>query len=213
VRERGKVNAAPPLSTRLVTDRLVLRAPKTSDLPEIRRGMRRNAAHLAPWVSRALGGGDPNSITALSKSILSQRRAWRQGVQFAFAIFTREPEAPFIGKISLTQVCRGALQSAYLGYWIDRERQGTGLMTEAVKATLAFAFGPAGLHRVQINIMPRNAASRRIVDKLGIRSEGVAERYLEIAGSWEDHIMYAITAEEWPIAADLTQPELSRADT
>jgi ribosomal-protein-alanine N-acetyltransferase len=190
---------SPPLSTRLVTERLVLRPPKPSDLPELRRSMRRNATHLAPWVPRPRPGGDPSSITAVSKSILSQRRAWRQGTQYVFSIFAREPEAPLIGKIALNQVYRGALQSAYLGYWIDGERQGKGLMTEAVKATLDFALGPLGLHRVQINIMPRNLASRRVVDKLGIRSEGLALRYLEIAGIWEDHVMYAVTAEEWSI--------------
>src|SRR5262249_12793678 len=147
---------------------------------------------------KPLPGGDPNSITAVSKAILGQRRQWRQGTQYAFSIFAREPDAPIIGKIALNQVSRGALQSAYLGYWMDAERQGKGLMTEAVKAAIDFALGPAGLHRVQINIMPRNAASRRIVEKLRIRSEGIAMKYLEIAGNWEDHVMYAVTVEEWP---------------
>ena len=71
-------------------------------------------------------------------------------------------------------------------------------MTEGVRATLAFAFGPAALHRVQINVMPRNAPSHRVLEKLGARSEGISIRYLEIAGVWEDHVMYAVTAEEWP---------------
>jgi ribosomal-protein-alanine N-acetyltransferase len=190
---------APPLSTRLVTERLVLRPPKTSDLPELRRALRKNAAHLAPWVPRPMPGGDPTSITAVSKMILNQRRAWRHGTQYVFSIFAREPEAPIVGKIALNQVVRGAMQSAYLGYWIDGERQGRGLMTEAVKATIDFALGSLRLHRVQINIMPRNTASRRIVEKLGIRSEGMALKYLEIAGSWEDHVMYAVTADEWSI--------------
>jgi ribosomal-protein-alanine N-acetyltransferase len=175
-----------------------LRPPRTSDLPKLRRAMRKNAAHLAPWVPRQPPGGDPNSITSVSKAILGQRRAWRQGTQYAFWIFAREPEAPAVGRVALNQVSRGALQSAYLGYWIDVERQGKGLMTEAVRAALDFALGPLGLHRVQINIMPRNVASRRIVEKLGIRDEGVALRYLEIAGAWEDHRMYAVTVEEWP---------------
>ena len=60
-----------------------------------------------------------------------------------------------------------------------------------------FAFEDLGLHRVQIAIIPRNAASRRVVEKLGIRDEGIAVRYLEINGVWEDHVRYAITAEEW----------------
>ena len=60
-----------------------------------------------------------------------------------------------------------------------------------------FAFEELRLHRIQIAIIPRNTASRRVVEKLEIREEGVAERYLEINGVWEDHVRYAITAEEW----------------
>jgi len=63
--------------------------------------------------------------------------------------------------------------------------------------TLRFAFESLGLHRVEISIIPRNAASRRVVEKLGLRVEGLAERYLEIDGVWEDHIRFAVTTEEW----------------
>ena len=70
-------------------------------------------------------------------------------------------------------------------------------MPEAVVVTLKYAFEELRLHRVQISIIPRNERSRRVVDKLGIRCEGLAERYLEINGAWEDHLRYAITTEEW----------------
>jgi ribosomal-protein-alanine N-acetyltransferase len=71
--------------------------------------------------------------------------------------------------------------------------------------TLRFAFEAISLHRVEISIIPRNHASRRVVEKLGIRDEGIALRYLEIDGVWEDHVRYAITAEEWTAR----QPSLS----
>jgi [ribosomal protein S5]-alanine N-acetyltransferase len=64
------------------------------------------------------------------------------------------------------------------------------------------AFEDLHLHRVQISIIPRNTASRRVVEKLGIRDEGLAQRYLEINGTWEDHIRYAITLEEWDARRD-----------
>ena len=63
--------------------------------------------------------------------------------------------------------------------------------------SLRHAFEDLRLHRVQIAIIPRNESSRRVVAKLGIRDEGLAVRYLEIDGVWEDHIRYAITHEEW----------------
>jgi ribosomal-protein-alanine N-acetyltransferase len=68
---------------------------------------------------------------------------------------------------------------------------------EALVVLARYAFEDLRLHRIQIAIIPRNAASRRVVEKLEIRNEGVAERYLEINGAWEDHVRYAITAEEW----------------
>jgi len=77
---------------------------------------------------------------------------------------------------------------------------------ESVVVTLRFAFEAISLHRVEISIIPRNRASRRVVEKLGIRQEGVAERFLEIDGVWEDHARYAITSEEWSIR----QAELTR---
>jgi ribosomal-protein-alanine N-acetyltransferase len=191
------VPTSPPLTTRLVTARLVLRPPRAGDLPELRRLMRRNAAHLAPFSPKPAPGEDPSSLTVLSKNVLLERRGWRQDSKYVFLVTAREKGAPIVGRAALSQVCRGPMQAAYLGYWMDHERQGQGLMTEAVRAVLGFAFGAARLHRVQINVMPRNEASHRVVAKAGARKEGLSLRYLEIAGVWEDHVMYAVTAEEW----------------
>ncbi|MBI3725865.1 GNAT family N-acetyltransferase [bacterium] len=91
---------------------------------------------------------------------------------------------------------RGPFRNAHLGYWIDREHQGRGLTTEAVRLLLAFAFGPLALHRVQAAVMPRNRASCRVLEKAGFRREGLARRYLMIDGKWRDHLIYAITIEE-----------------
>jgi len=67
---------------------------------------------------------------------------------------------------------------------------------------MKFAFDELQLHRLEICIVPRNTNSRRVVEKLHLRNEGVAERYLEINGTWEDHVRYAITTEEWAARAD-----------
>jgi [ribosomal protein S5]-alanine N-acetyltransferase len=116
------------------------------------------------------------------------------GTGFGFGIFV---DGRFVGEITLSSIQRGPLQSAYIGYWIDEAVAGQGLMPEAVVTMLQYAFESLRLHRVEINIIPRNAASRRVVEKLGLRFEGISERYLEIDGAWEDHARYAITAEEW----------------
>ena len=79
---------------------------------------------------------------------------------------------------------------------------GHAYVAEAVVVVLQFAFDQLQLHRIEICIVPRNTNSRRVVEKLDLRCEGVAERFLEIAGTWEDHLRFAITAEEWSARAD-----------
>jgi [ribosomal protein S5]-alanine N-acetyltransferase len=123
-----------------------------------------------------------------------RERERQMGTGFGFGIFF---EARFVGEITLSSIQRGPLQSAFVGYWIDEAVAGRGLMPESVVTVLQYAFDTLRLHRVEINIIPRNGPSRRVVEKLGLRFEGIAERYLEIDGAWEDHAHYAITAEEW----------------
>jgi len=130
-----------------------------------------------------------------------RERERQMGTGFGFGIFY---EQRFVGEITLSSIQRGPLQSAYIGYWIDEAVAGRGLMPEAVVTMLQYAFDSLRLHRIEIAIIPRNAPSRRVVEKLGLRFEGVAERYLEIDGVWEDHARFAITAEEWEVRA----PEL-----
>jgi ribosomal-protein-alanine N-acetyltransferase len=187
----------PLLSTRIVTERLVLRPPRTNDVGEMRRALRSNAAHLRPWSAAPAPGEDPASLASVSRAMLQHRRDWKRGVAFVLVIAPRDDDTRVLGRIALGGVLRGAFQNAYLGYWIDQQHQGGGFATEAVCAMTTFAFSAAQLHRVQAAVMPRNSRSLRVLEKAGYRREGFAERYLYIAGRWEDHVLYAITAEEW----------------
>jgi ribosomal-protein-alanine N-acetyltransferase len=188
---------SPSLTTRVVTPRLILRPPRSSDVPELRQLQRANLEHLRPWEPAGASGEDPASLTAITNRVVRQRRDWKRGDAYTLLVTLRAPGESVVGRINLGGILRGAFQSAYVGYWIDHDHQRQGLMTEAVTGALAFAFGVARLHRAQIAIMPRNAASLRVMEKLGIRREGLAERYLQIAGSWEDHAIFAMTSEEW----------------
>ncbi len=184
------------MPTRLVTKRLVLRLPRTGDVAELRRLLRANREHLEPWNPASKAGEDPTSITEVANSILRHRRDWKHGTSYVFLIAERDSPSNFIGKIALSGILRGAMCGAHLGYWVSHETQGRGVVTEAAAAVVDFAFGPASLHRIQAAIMPRNARSLRVVDKLGFRREGYAERYLHIAGVWEDHLLFAKTRDE-----------------
>lgn len=99
------------------------------------------------------------------------------------------------GTINLSQIFRGAFLNAYLGYYLFEGFTGRGLMTEAMKAVIEFAFEEFGLHRLEANIQPRNTASRKLVETCGFKKEGFSEKYLWIAGDWRDHERWAIINE------------------
>ena len=191
---------------RIVTNRLVLRAPRTIDVGELRHQLRRNTEHLRRWSPTPAHGEDPASLTSVSKMVLRHRREWKRGEAYVLLMTTRDAGEPIIGRVALGGVMRGVFQNAYLGYWVDKDHQGRGFMTEAVAAASEFALRTAGLHRVQAAVMPINGASMRVLEKVGFRREGLAERYLCIAGKWEDHVIFAMTAEE-PLAVT---PQASR---
>lgn len=102
-----------------------------------------------------------------------------------------------MGRVALDNVVLGAWHNATIGYFIDEQHNGRGLATSAVRLVCKFGFEDAGLHRIQAGVMPRNAASARVLEKVGFRREGLAKRYLFIAGAWEDHDIYALTTEDW----------------
>jgi len=156
----------------------------------------RSGGWLLRWEPRRLPG-QPDVTTdrdAFSVRCSARERERQLGTGYGFGIFV---EGRFAGEINLSSIQRGPFQSAYVGYWIDEAEAGHGYTPEALVVLARFAFDDLRLHRIQISIIPRNSASRRVVEKLKLRDEGIAERYLEINGVWEDHVRYAITAEEW----------------
>jgi len=152
---------------------------------------------LVPWEPRPKGAPLPAEDRGSFVARCAIRERERQlGTGYGFGIFV---DAMFAGEVTLSSIQRGPFQSAFIGYWIDQALAGQGYVPEAVVVTLHFAFEGLGLHRIEISIIPRNRASLRVVEKLGLRMEGLAERFLEIDGEWEDHVRFAITSEEWDI--------------
>ena len=119
----------------------------------------------------------------------------RRGEVVPFAITL---EDRFVGQVTLGGIQRGALRSGWVGYWVDSAVHRQGVATAAVALAVAHAFGPVGLHRVEATIAPENVASQAVVRHLGFREEGLLLRYLDIAGAWRDHLLFAVTAEEVP---------------
>lgn len=176
--------------------RILLRPLTVADFEQWRDVRRRNVDWLTKWEPSRIPG-QPDTVEdrdAFAVRCSARQRERQLGTGFGFGIFV---DGAFAGEINLSSVQRGPFQSAYVGYWIDERHAGQGYVPEAVVVLGRFVFEELKLHRMQIAIIPRNAASRRVVEKLEIREEGTAARYLEIKGVWEDHVRYAITAEEW----------------
>jgi [ribosomal protein S5]-alanine N-acetyltransferase len=176
--------------------RVVLRPLAVGDYDAWREVRRRNHDWLVKWEPRPLSGQpDATEDRRVFAARCGARERERQlGTGYGFGIFVRDR---FAGEINLSSVQRGPYQNAYVGYWIDEAMAGNGYTPEAFVVVCKFAFEDLALHRLQASIIPRNSASRRVAEKLGLRHEGVALRYLEINGAWEDHVRYAITAEDW----------------
>lgn len=179
----------------------MLRPLTPGDFSAWREVRTRNEGWLVPWEPlRSATLPDPTRDRSAFEARCSARDRERAADHaYPFGVFVDQQLA---GEINLNNVTRGALQGATIGYWIDRARAGNSYTSEAVVVVAKFAFEELQLHRLEICIVPRNANSRRVVEKLRLRNEGVAERYLEINGTWEDHVRYAITAEEWAVRTD-----------
>jgi ribosomal-protein-alanine N-acetyltransferase len=181
---------------RLYGRRVVLRPLVPQDFNAWSEVRRRNGEWLTSWEPLRLPHHpDPETNREVFAARCGSRDRERlAGSQYAFGIFI---DGAFAGELNLNNVVRGAMQSATIGYWIDRARAGRSFMSEAIVVLMQFAFEELNLHRLEICIIPRNSNSRRVVEKLNIREEGIAQRFLEINGAWEDHMRFGITAEEW----------------
>ncbi|MGQ0615562.1 MAG: GNAT family N-acetyltransferase [Acidimicrobiia bacterium] len=181
--------------------RVLLRPLVVSDFLAWQEVRRRNGDWLTRWeTKRVPGQPDPvEDRDAFAVRCSARQRERQLGTAYGFGIFVG---GVFAGEINLTSIQRGPFQSCYVGYWIDEAFAGKGYMPEALVVLCRFAFDELHLHRVQVAVIPRNKASCRVVDKLGIREEGIAERYLEINGIWEDHVRYGVTVEEWAERGD-----------
>jgi ribosomal-protein-alanine N-acetyltransferase len=181
---------------RLYGRRVTLRSLTADDFDQFSDVRLRNESWLLPWEPRRGDQfGDPARHRDVFAARCQQRTRDRQnGTAYGFGLFV---DQRFIGEVNINNVVRGAMQSGTIGYWIDRARAGQRYVAEGVTVLMRFGFEELRLHRLEICIVPRNDRSRRVMEVLGIREEGIAQRFLEIDGTWEDHVRYGITLEEW----------------
>jgi ribosomal-protein-alanine N-acetyltransferase len=178
----------------LTQGELRLRPVDYSDAAAWRTARQRSAAWLAPWDATVPPGGEsrPVSFRSLVRTL---KRSARKGTAYPFAI---DVNGLFAGQVTVSNIVRGSAQFASIGYWIDQQYAGRGIVPRSVALVIDHCFTAAGLHRIEIAIRPENSNSLRVVEKLGLQEVGYAPRYLHIDGAWRDHRIYAVTVEECP---------------
>lgn len=176
--------------------KVILRLPQMRDYPAWHQLRRVSQGFLKPF--------EPRWTEAdLSRRIFSMRvkRARQEaelGTDYTFFVLTESGGAEtLVGGMTLSNIRRRAAQFVNLGYWMGEPFAGKGYMTEAVGTALPFVFETLDLHRVHAAFLPHNMASRRVLEKNGFVEEGFAERYLQIDGRWEDHVLMGLTRERW----------------
>lgn len=173
---------------------IALRPIRRRDAAAWREVRLRNADWLRPWEATVPDPEDdaPPTFGAMVRRLNAEARE-RRCLPFVVTYQDR-----LVGQLTVGGIAWGSLRGAHIGYWIDSAVAGRGIMPTAVAMATDHCFRELRLHRIEINIRPENAASRRVVEKLGFRYEGLRPRYLHIDGAWRDHLSYALTADEVP---------------
>jgi ribosomal-protein-alanine N-acetyltransferase len=179
----------------IVTERLTLRLASPGDIPALVRFFSENAAYLAP-TSPLL---PPEFLTERywHAQIAQSRHEFLAGRAVRLYLFPRDEPDTVIGGLSLNTIVRGAAHSCDLGYSLAEDRQGRGLMSEAVSAAIRYAFDELHLHRVKAAYLPTNERSGRLLRRLGFAIEGYARDYLLIQGRWQDQVLVGLVNSSW----------------
>lgn len=177
--------------------RLLLQAPSPDMAPAVLDFYQRNAAHFAPWDPPL--PEDFYDPAAIAARLQAGAEAFEAGSAYRYWITLHGEPGRILGQCHVSQLARYAFQSAMLGYSLDEQAQGRGLMHEALTALVAEMFGPAvWLHRLQAAYRPENRRSARVLERLGFETEGRSNNYLFIDGRWRDHLLTALINPNWP---------------
>jgi ribosomal-protein-alanine N-acetyltransferase len=173
----------------IVTERLYIELAAPAHAAAHAGFFARNREHLARWDPPR---GEVESAGYWARALAASQRDFDAGRSVALVALSREePVNLLVARVNFTQIARGAFHSCMLGFAIDRDHEGRGLMREALAASIDWVFGTLNLHRVQASHRPENMRSERLLARLGFEREGLARQYLFIDGAWRDHVINA----------------------
>jgi ribosomal-protein-alanine N-acetyltransferase len=158
---------------------------EVDDAAELSEALNANRSFLAPWEPEY----PPDFLTPDGQRIMiaAALRAHDAGEMVPHVVTL---DGQIIGRITLSNIVRSALQSGSLGYWIAEAHNGRGHATAAVGRMCAVAFDELGLHRVEAGTLLHNGGSQRVLERNGFSRYGLAPRYLRIGGEWQDHVLF-----------------------
>lgn len=170
----------------MLPPRVYIRSPEPVDEAEFTSLMRASRGFHRPWASAPT---DPARFAAYLED--------NSRPDFQAFLVCRLADHAIIGFFNISQIARGSLQSAYLGYAAGEKYAGKGYMREGIELVLRVAFAELRLHRLEANIQPGNHASIALASGAGFKREGFSPRYLKISGRWRDHERWALLADDW----------------
>jgi ribosomal-protein-alanine N-acetyltransferase len=178
----------------LSSDEITLRPARLRDRNQWNSVRAENKEWLTPWEATlpqlplsSPAFEDASFRPSFTQMVRLLNHEARAGRSYSFLIWSG---TNLIGQITMGGVMYGALRAAHIGYWIDRNFANKGYTTQAVELVSGFGFSELGLHRIEINVRPENAASCRVAEKAGFVIEGERKAFLHIDGAWRDHICF-----------------------
>lgn len=172
-----------------LTQRLILRSLEIDEADLYLDYLVRNKDFLAEWEPQR---NEEYYKLKNAENILQQKIFENETKKGVHLFLFLKDEKYLIGSISISNILWGAFLSCFLGYKLDKDYINKGYITEGIEEVISICFNDYRLHRIEANIIPRNAASIRVAEKLGFEYEGTSKKYLEINGKWEDHHHYVL---------------------
>ena len=174
------------------TERVTLAVPGPSVAPRMAAYRELNREHAAATAPPRPAGF--YEVSFWEQRLRAGQEDFRAGRALPLVLFRRgAADGPIIGDITFSNIVRGPFLACFLGYALDREHVGQGLMFEGLEAAIRHVFEELKLHRIMANYMPANQRSGRLLRRLGFVVEGYARDYLFLAGAWQDHILTSLT--------------------
>ena len=174
--------------------KVILRPPQYSDWKAWADERKKNKLYLQPW--EPLWSINELERSSFVKRVRMFERLSHNDQAYSFLIFTSDNE-DFIGEVNISNVQRGIIQSCTIGYWIAKDCEGKGMMSESLELVKEFIFNELKLHRIEAACLPHNMPSLKVLLKNGFIKEGTARKLLKINDKWQDHTVLSFILDDF----------------